>query len=166
MSVVVRYFSEDNKYAVELDDDLVQEMISYIRSAGRKETGGIFIGQYSKSRDRAIVKIVTGPPKDSKSGYTWFERGLIGLQELINQVWNERQYYLGEWHFHPYASPSPSGRDIDQMAKIAASGRYNCPEPILLIIGGSPEEFEIRVFVVMSKSKIVEIKERVNELYY
>jgi hypothetical protein len=45
---------------------------------------------------------------------------------------------LGEWHFHPYATPSASADDERQMLTIADDPRYHCPEPILLIMGGDP----------------------------
>jgi hypothetical protein len=49
-----------------------------------------------------------------------------------------KEHYLGEWHFHPFAAPSPSSIDYSQMAEIAVSRSWRCPEPVLLIIGGDP----------------------------
>jgi hypothetical protein len=68
-----------------------------------------------------------------------FRRGTSGLQGLLNRFWRrEHQYYLGEWHFHPDASPVPSRVDNRQLAEIARDLQYRCPEPVLLIIGRSP----------------------------
>lgn len=107
--------------------------------AKSRETGGILIGVYSDTRDRAIVERVTGPTRDSQSGPNWFYRGVMGLQRLLDQLWSRGDgYYLGEWHFHPQAAPDPSGIDHRSMRGISRSDLYNCPEPVLLIIGGDP----------------------------
>jgi integrative and conjugative element protein (TIGR02256 family) len=131
--------------------------ITFIELAENRETGGVLAGYYSQLLDRAIIKNLTGPPKDSKRGYTWFVRGVSGLQSLIFQLWKKKQYYLGEWHFHPHASSHPSSQDINQMAMIAESKQYHCPEPLLLIIGGSPENFEIRIFVIFFNKRVIEL---------
>lgn len=134
-------------------------MLSLCSKAKQNETGGILAGHYSGEHDWAEVTDVTGPPEDSRSGRTWFRRGVRGLQQLINQFWNrDRSYYLGEWHYHPHAEPSPSRTDIVQMKEISQSERYQCPEPILLILGGDPDvEPKLRVFVFASYSNYVEL---------
>ncbi len=124
-------------------------MTSLCRKAKRSETGGILAGRYSEGHDCAVVTEVTGPPPDSRSGPTWFKRGVRGLQQLIERLWGQgRAYYLGEWHYHPYGPPNPSKADVAQMTEIASSNGYSCPEPLLLIIGGDPKMgLEIKVFV-------------------
>lgn len=56
-------------------------------------------------------------------------------------MWKKRQYYLGEWHYHPNASPRPSKLDIETMLKLSKSEELHCPEPILLIVGGNSENW-------------------------
>jgi len=135
-------------------------MVSLCRKAKRAETGGIVAGRYNGQLDWAIVTEVTGPPTDSRSGRNWFQRGVRGLQQLIERLWQrDRSCYLGEWHYHPYAPPTPSGPDTSQMRKIADLASYECPEPILLILGGDPDkELETRAFVFCRGSEYVELK--------
>lgn len=107
------------------------------------------VGYYSRNLDCAVVIGISEAPPNSRAGATWFERGTRGLQNRLNRLWVVKgQYYLGEWHFHPYAWPSPSSFDIEQMERIANSTLYRCPEPVLLIIGGDPAvEWHARAFV-------------------
>ena len=59
---------------------------------------------------------------------------------MLDRVWGHRRdYYVGEWHFHPFATPVPSPTDEKQMAEIANTSTWRCPEPVLLIIGGNPQ---------------------------
>lgn len=133
--------TQDQRFGLLLPGKQLSEILAFCRNAGRNETGGLLIGRYSEQRDLAHVSIVTGPTRDSKGSRTWFQRGVAGLQCLLLQRWSKQnEYYLGEWHSHPWAPPNPSGTDGMQMKGIASSREYRCPEPVLLIVGGDPWE--------------------------
>lgn len=122
-----------------LDAHHVERILSYCEAAGQSETGGMLVGRYNQRHDTALVLDVLGPPEDSLRGRSWFQRGTLGVQQLLQRMWKSRnEHYLGEWHFHPYASPTPSNVDYEQMLAIATSASWKCPEPVLLIIGGDP----------------------------
>lgn len=158
MSKETRYYaSPDLRFKTELPFEVVEYLRKLISDAGRRETGGIIFGHYTPELDRAIVESITSAPSDSKSGYTWFRRGINGLKELIAHKWKLKRYYLGEWHFHPFAAAMPSHTDISQMLRISADKKYHCPEPILLIIGGQPDIFEIRIFIFPYKQPMIEL---------
>ncbi len=73
----------------------------------------------------------------------------------MNLKWKQRRhYYLGEWHFHPFSLPIPSRIDKMQMMNFANNRLLNCPEPILMILGGHPaEKWEIKVYVFVKNTK-------------
>lgn len=143
------FWSEGDLYGLKMRDELLQELLQLCERASPRETGGILLGNYSGSLDCAIVTSVTKAPADSRSGRTWFVRGVRGLQSKIHQMWRRKEgFYLGEWHFHPFGEPSPSGTDSAQMREIASSPQYQCPEPILLIVGGNPPTgWKVRTFI-------------------
>lgn len=145
----LRFRSADGTFTVHLHGDAIAQMLQACRSARSVETGGILIGHYSRDRRTAEVAIATGPGRDSRAGGTWLVRGIKGLQSVLDHLWSRRAgYYLGEWHFHPGALPEPSGQDVSQMKSIAGSTRYNCPEPVLIILGGDPfEQYTLHVEV-------------------
>src|SRR3989442_8171454 len=113
-------------------------MLRQSRDAGRRETGGILVGHYGPWRDRAIVSEATAPPRDSVGAAASFARGIRGLKTLLRLRWRRKQYYLGEWHFHPFADPSPSSRDLRQMRAFGNDPGYACARPILVVVGGDP----------------------------
>ena len=136
----IGFHSNDGRFGLELPRAVVQDMLRICQEAGGVETGGILLGRYNKEHNLAVVQSVTGPPPDSQRFFARFLRGVSGLQELLNRLWQrkEREFYLGEWHHHPLAIPDPSLDDLVQMKDIARSDRYACPEPILVILSGSP----------------------------
>ncbi|WP_262906255.1 Mov34/MPN/PAD-1 family protein [Hymenobacter terricola] len=136
----------------------MQQINDICYEARGNETGGILIGEYTDQLSCATVTHLLGPTTDSQSGRTWLIRGTKGLRKIIGNYWKEKkQYYLGEWHFHPFALPDPSRQDLMQMREIACSSTYKCPEPILIIAGGDPsKELRLRVFV-FPKGELIEL---------
>jgi integrative and conjugative element protein (TIGR02256 family) len=153
------FTSPDGQFVARLGTRRLRSLDRYRGRAGARETGGILIGRYSASHTTAIIERVTGPPPDSKAGSTWFHRGVLGLQALLDRLWTrEETHYLGEWHYHPAIDTEPSGQDFTQLRTIAMSPPYNCPEPLLLIVGkGARVETSLRIFVVRAHERPVEL---------
>lgn len=144
------FVTSDRRIGVVIDDDTQRRLLEHCIRTGRKETGGILIGRYSDLHDQAIVTDVTGPPQDSIRRRFSFVRGLIGVQRRLDRAWRHRNFYLGEWHFHPFMAADPSDRDRTQIIDFSKDPTYACPEPILIVVGGDPEhEPEFQMAVVL-----------------
>lgn len=135
----VVFRTSDGRFGLTLPAEQLARTLLLCEVAGDQETGGLLIGRYTHDLDMAIVDEVTGPGADSHAGRGWFRRGVRALQAILLERWRtQRAYYIGEWHFHPGRSAEPSGYDHAQMRRISCSPEYQCPEPILLIVGGNP----------------------------
>lgn len=136
----------------------VRRLLRHCQNAGARETGGVLIGHYTDRLDCAIITRVFGPGEDSRAGATWFERGTQKLYALLVEYWRRgRGYYLGEWHFHPGAAPSPSGCDVRSMHRIATDRKSQCRQPVLLIVGGCPGNWLASVHVFPVGEEPVEL---------
>jgi len=155
---MLTFKDREGQFAVLIDLTQMAHLLERCANANDYETGGILMGYYNEKLDTATVIRVVGAPDDSRRGRTWFHRGVLGLQDLILGLWSkQRHYYLGEWHYHPNGSPEASTVDVRQMEEIASSRSYQCPEPILLIIGGNPRgswSVQVTVFKRSSGSLI------------
>jgi len=108
------------------------------RLAHPLETGGILAGYYSPNRDCALIERLSRAPLDSRRQRRSFQRGVRQLQTWLELLRKQHgMFYIGEWHYHPGTSVTPSRRDLTEMRVIASSPAYNCPEPLLLILGAS-----------------------------
>ncbi len=145
----LKFRSKDLGFGLDIPEKNFSEVLEACIKSGNKETGGILVGVYTPLHDWAIVTAVSRAPADSQQGKTWFFRGVTGLQKWLCSLWNtKREYYLGEWHFHPRHVPQPSFTDVGQMIAIANADSYQCPEPILLIVGDDPKgNWSVRAFV-------------------
>jgi len=136
--VIEVFAAEDHSVAIMITEAIRRGLLRHCEKAHQVETGGILIGHYTPLGDQAVITEVSGPPPDSIASRWSFTRGLRGLQQLINRAWRRRNYYLGEWHFHPFERPTPSERDKMQIIAFSKDPAYRCPEPILLVVGGDP----------------------------
>ena len=133
------FVTEDHAVAVVLSAPIRASLLGQCKRAGNVETGGILIGHYSALGDQAVITGISGPPRNSVARRRSFVRGLQGLQRLLNRAWRRDEYYLGEWHSHPLAEPTPSHADASQMVAFSSDPQLRCSEPVLVVVGGDPE---------------------------
>lgn len=137
---LIERWSSKHQFGARIETVALDAILGACRASGRIETGGVLVGKYSDDRRLATVLSASTPSGDTRSGPFWLIRGIRGLHSWLEKLWIEdRGYYIGEWHFHPFAAPSPSRQDLNQMQRIATTSSYQCASPLLLIIGGNPE---------------------------
>ena len=136
------FWTQDRALSVRISGATLSKMIRLCSTANTVETGGIVVGHYNKALDCALISDIYGPPKDSKHQATRFYRGIRGVQRLLEALWREpwREYYLGDWHYHPHSSATPSSEDKDQLRKQSIKDDSQCKTPIMLVIGGDPNK--------------------------
>lgn len=100
----------------------------------KHETGGILIGLLEED-GQLRVTLVSGPGPKAIHKTASFVRDGEYAQQFLDEAraTNQRLQYLGEWHSHA-GNPSPSGQDIQSLAKITTDAKYNAPDAIIAII--------------------------------
>ena len=147
----------NSQFGIRIPLSELRQVIGWCKDSEANETGGLLIGRYAEGQRVAVVTEALPAPVDSKAGPNWFVRGIRALNAKLKWRWNSgRGYYLGEWHFHPGGAPIPSNPDCTQMRSISESAGYSCPEPVLLIIGGTTSAFEVRSYVFQRGQECIE----------
>ena len=156
--------TDDGRFSAIISPAIIDRLLQLCREAGTVETGGILVGRYTPNHNTAIVTEASGPPSDSRRRAKAFFRGVKGLQAWLSRLWlGRREYYLGEWHFHPFASPVASGTDMEQLRDFSQDAFLRCPEPVMLIIGGDPSSSWTLKAYISPKNERVREMEPVNE---
>ena len=145
--------SKDMQFGLQIPKSELQSIYT-ICSHSQNETGGIMIGYYSDDLSFAKVTKLTSPPAGSICRAFSFIREGKSLARILDKYWEKKQYYLGEWHFHPNASARPSRTDLNTMQKLAGTESIHCPEPILFIIGGNNTSWAFSCYVFANGSEI------------
>lgn len=149
MSVIdLLFINTETNLKINLPDDQINILHLFCDESNPYETGGILIGKYSDDSLTAHISEISNSPNDSVKKKTIFKRGVKGLQKRLDALWKDSYYYLGEWHYHPNSLPTPSSSDIKQMVSLSQNKKLNCPEPILIIIGGNKNHWLHSVNVI------------------
>lgn len=103
-----------------------------------RETGGALLGW--RDGRNAVVAQILGPGPNAKHGFFSFEPDFEWQVEQGRRIYkssNRCIAYIGDWHTHPFASPSPSWTDRKAAKQISEDSGFRAPEPLSLIIGRS-----------------------------
>lgn len=120
--------------------DCVLEITGKFRQLekGSHESGGILLGQVTSGN--VYLMKASAPNQFDRSSRTTFDRDkhiaqIIIEYEFLNS--GNKTIYLGEWHTHPEAIPSPSTVDVSMIKDQFKKNKLNEPFLILLIQGQS-----------------------------
>jgi integrative and conjugative element protein (TIGR02256 family) len=154
------WWSDNRRFGLRLTESQLDKLLRLCQISDLQETGGILVGYYTPKHDCAVVTDVSEPPSDSRRSRNSLYRGTRGLQGWLDVLWHGRkQYYLGEWHYHPRGEAAPSSADQAQMRRISEGRKYHCPEPVLAIVGNLASSYEsLRIFVLPRKAAILELQ--------
>ena len=160
--VPLRWRSGCGRYSVWLRKRCLAEMLRTARAYEPVEIGSALFGGYSSDGRRAIVFGAAPVPPDSRSTASSFVRGVTGLVEFLRDLFTRsrgRRHYVGEWHSHPNASPQPSATDWARQRELAEDHAMQCPECILIVLGGNLEDApQVGVFVYSREREQVILK--------
>ena len=113
--------------------------------AGRtypKETGGVLMGWHRRQRREIVVVHAIGPGERGIHQSHRFEPDNSHHVAAVGDVYQlsgRKVTYLGDWHSHPGGSPTLSRTDRRTLGAIAEHEPSRCPHPVMLVLGGSPE---------------------------
>lgn len=104
------------------------------------EAGGVLLGRHLADGSAIIVDDVTTPLLGDTRRRTHFHRERQRHQIAIDLVWwasNGTCTYVGEWHTHPEAIPTPSRVDwLDWQRRLATD---HFTEPLFFVIVGTEQ---------------------------
>lgn len=150
---LLKWQSDCEQYTVIISESCFFKMIKMAQTHYPNEVGTSLVGCYSDDGFEASVLDLAPLSSDSKGQRTSFYRGTVGLRKFfakLRQTFSGKRHYVGEWHSHPDGAPTPSGTDDRNQLDIAMDTKTNCPECILIIVGG-PNFNEMGVFVYSRK---------------
>lgn len=108
------------------------------QSAIAPEQGGVLLG-YRRDPHLHVVA-ATFPARGDQATRISFKRNDPSHAATALRMWKGTEYtmdYLGEWHTHPDAHPSPSSIDTRAWATI----RTATPEVMLFVIAGTADDW-------------------------
>jgi [CysO sulfur-carrier protein]-S-L-cysteine hydrolase len=122
---------------IELAHDIEKRVRTALRTAGRREIGGMLFAEQSAPGKFRVIDFSL----DLFSGsHTAFRRDPKIHRKMLDEFFErtghdyQRFNYLGEWHSHPSFSVRPSTEDVDTMTDIVKNPSSAISFAILLIV--------------------------------
>ena len=100
---------------------------------GLSEAGGQLFAKIAHRK--IIVQVATGPRSGDKRGRTHYEPDRRAEQKEIDQMHIDGLHYVGDWHTHPDAIPSPSYTDLRSISETARKSRHSLSAFVMIIVG-------------------------------
>jgi proteasome lid subunit RPN8/RPN11 len=129
--------SNKAKMRIELAPDIEKRVRTALRTAGRREIGGMLFAEQSAPGKFRVIDFSL----DLFSGsHTAFRRDPRVHRKMLDEFFErtghdyQRFNYLGEWHSHPSFSVRPSAEDVDTMTDIVKTPSSAISFAILLIV--------------------------------
>jgi integrative and conjugative element protein (TIGR02256 family) len=108
-----------------------------LREAGRREVGGILMGE---QKAESVFRIEDLTIQSGGGAFATFIRAISNVHRRLDAFFRRtgheytRFNYLGEWHSHPSFPPSPSTTDCATMWSIVEDPKVGANFAVLLIV--------------------------------
>lgn len=119
-----------------LPPDIVGEIESALKKAGRREVGGVLLAEHVGPDEFAVRKITVHRLGAIASFVRLIEDALARINSFFQDVNHDyrRFNYVGEWHSHPSFEPEPSPRDEASMLEIVQDPKVGANFVALLVV--------------------------------
>jgi integrative and conjugative element protein (TIGR02256 family) len=114
------------------------------RAYAPRETGGVLIGYRAAAGTELVVTDIVGPGPMAKHTTRTFFPDLDYQHDEISRHHKDSggvHTYIGDWHSHPAGGALLSRKDKRVLRRVAFSSAARTPNPVMLILGGSKNEW-------------------------
>lgn len=121
---------------VEIARDVKVRLRQALRAAGRREIGGVLMGEQIEPGHFRVVDLSIDKETGSRAHFVRSPEAHLGALNAFFQRTGEaydRYNYLGEWHSHPRFPVSPSFQDASSMTELVR-GERGIDFAVLLIV--------------------------------
>jgi hypothetical protein len=130
--------ANDKSWSIRFKAGIIERITTQAKKAGKKETGGVFIGVANyKTKTIHVTDLIDAPP-DSKANEVCFFRGHKGLPEkiaVIREKSGNQLGYIGEWHSHPHGPDGLSTTDMATVTRFKSEfDKEITPLPVFLTV--------------------------------
>jgi len=150
-------FRRANGGTVSFSDDAAAQLAASRQIDTKSaEAGGMLLGRILLDCDDVIIDRITQPHARDRSTRFQFFRRRKAAQLKVNMAWSGSKgtcVYLGEWHTHPEANPTPSATvDRPDWFRIVSEAVFE-------------QDFLLFAIVGLEKTNVWEIVEGADDLY-
>lgn len=153
-SRLIKLYDPNYDIYVDVLDSVIEKISEYVTDKESKyEAGGVLLGYKIKGKNAIVVEDLSEPQTEDKRYKCHFTRLAKEHVQIIEKKRNDKSFYLGNWHTHPFTNiPTPS--NIDK--KTWASELIECK---------STTGFQIFIICGIKQFKVWIGKENTTDIY-
>ena len=131
----MKFVNKETGLGLIISEKLVEEIADNGIKKYPNEFGGLLLGRYINNNKIVVIEESILPKKYASSRY-YFERGSVGIKEILVAKYNATPSlkYVGEWHTHPDGPAKPSTTDLKAMRELANDSNVFITNPVLMIM--------------------------------
>jgi [CysO sulfur-carrier protein]-S-L-cysteine hydrolase len=143
-----------------LPDVIENQMKCELRVAGRREIGGVLLGELVRRGVFRVAEITVQRTGGTSSTFVRIPHLHAGaIKAFFERTGHryERFNYLDEWHSHPSYPTRPSGRDVRAMEEVLRNPVMAVNFAVLSIVKSPAAGFEISSYAFVRGTRFAEI---------
>ena len=120
-----------------LPHDVAEKLVSALQDAGRREIGGVLMGEHVSEGVFRIRDLTVQRRGGTFASFVREVRAVLApLRRFFHETGHDyaRYNYLGEWHSHPSFTTEPSGKDSESMWRIVEDPTVGAHFAVLVIV--------------------------------
>lgn len=145
----IRFVEEFGGPAIVLTAEALSAMDKYRQKA--KEAGGQLFAKFDGA-DTTIVEATSPKLLDKRSRCGFRPNKMLQRLEIYDR-YRKGLHFVGDWHTHPEAIPSPSDVDVKGMAESFHLSVHNLRAFVMVILGTDP--IPKSLFAALIKGNVV-----------
>ena len=132
---------------------IADRMVEALQKAGRRETGGILMGEHVTENTFRVIDITI---QRQPGTFASFIRALSGIKPALRRFFRRTYYeytrfnYLGEWHSHSSFALEPSSTDFQSMLQIVQDPAMGVNFAVLIIVRLDLEALRLAAYLFLS----------------
>ena len=149
----IRFVEKAGGPGIVFTDEALSTMAKYRQIAPKaKEAGGQLFARFDGA-DTVIIEATTPKILDKRSRYGFKPNRLLQRLEIYDK-YRKGLHFVGDWHTHPEKYPSPSDKDISDMAECFNLSIHNLRAFVMAIIGTESSPEGLRVALVKGRTVV------------
>ncbi len=130
------YGLPNSEQQIVLTKAVLEVFWAHLQQGSEPEAGGLLFAEFYFPMIRIIE--ASSPRATDKRWRTLFIPNRMLQRQLIKQRFKKGYHFVGEWHTHPEAKPTPSTLDLESMYDSFLKSRHELNYFVMVIVGNTP----------------------------
>lgn len=105
------------------------------------EAGGVLLARFELPN--VIIEEVTAPSLKDRRSRLAFVADQASRRRAVSRAYKKGLHFIGEWHTHPQADPTPSACDLRSMNDLFVKSLHELNLLVMVIVGARTPELSL-----------------------